>query len=190
MNALFAFFKSKDGLVTILALVLLGVVSHYSTENPWINLLARVGNLLIFIYILWRAGGRKAIAFLSGRRSGIAAELESLRHRKEEAERHLAELKGRIANVEAEREAILRESRTQAEALKAAVLAEAEDEARKIRENAGRAAESEGKLAMEALRARMADEIVAAVQTALETRLTPAQHAKLIDNSLKKVVLH
>lgn len=190
MNALFAFLKSRDGMVTVLALVLLGVVSHYNPADPWINLLARVGNLLIFLYILWRMAGRKAIAFLSGRRSGIAAELENLKQRKVEAERRLAELQRRIADVEAERDSILAESRSQAEALKTSILAEAEREARQLRENAGRAAESEGKLAVEQLRAQLADAIVEAVQATLQKRLTTAQHAKLIDNSLKKVVLH
>ncbi len=190
MNALFAFLKSRDGVVTVLALVLLGVVSHYNTENPWINFLARMGNLVIFLYILWRMAGDKAAAFFSGRRTGIASELETLKRRREEAELHLEELRRRIADVDAEREAVLAESRAQAEAIKASILAEAEKEARQIRENADRAVESEKKLVLEALRAQLADEIVEAVQATLQTRLSASQHAKLVDNSLKKVVLH
>lgn len=191
MNALISFFKSKDGLVTIAALVLLGIVSHYSVPyNPWINFLARVGNLCIFLYILWRAGGSKLYASLKGRRSAIAQELEGLAQRKLAAEQELEDLRGRLANLEAERTAILEESRVQAEALKATILAEARAEADKIREQAARAAGSEARGVMDTLRAELADEIIGSVEASLKKSLTAASHAKLIDNSLKKVVFN
>lgn len=191
MNALISFFKSKDGLVAIAALILLGIVSHYSDPyNPWINLLARVGNVCIFLYILWRAGGKKLFADLGARRSTIAQELESLAQRKIAAERELIELHGRVAGLEAERRAILDESRAQGEAVKAILLAEARAEAEKIREQAHRAADSEAKGALDGLRAQLADEIIQSVEVTLSERLDARAHARLIDNALKKVVLN
>ena len=54
MKALASFFLSRDGIVAVATLILLGVVSHFSDPyNPWINLLARVGNVCVFLYILW-----------------------------------------------------------------------------------------------------------------------------------------
>lgn len=82
---------SKDGIVAVATLILLGVVSHYSDPyNPWINLLARVGNALVFLYILWRAAGKSLVAALTNRRAAIADEIETLAARKAEAEAQLA----------------------------------------------------------------------------------------------------
>lgn len=191
MNALVSFFKSKDGLVAVATLVLLGIVSHYSDPyNAWINLLARVGNVCVFLYILWRAGGKAIVSSLSSRRANIAEELDSLARRKLEAEEQLRDLQSRIANLNAEREAILEESRVQGEALKASLVAEAQAEAEKIREQAARAADTETKGAVDALRNQIADEIIEAVEASLKERLNANKHAKLIDNALEKVVLN
>ncbi|MEG1610568.1 MAG: ATP synthase F0 subunit B [Bilophila sp.] len=191
MNALISFFRSKDGLVAVGGLILLGVVSSYSDPyNPWINLLARVGNVCLFLYILWRAAGKKLFADLGARRSTIAQELESLAQRKLTAEQELIKLHERLAGLETERRAILEESRVQGESMKAVLLAEARAEADKIREQALRAADSEAKGALDGLREQMADEIMVAVESALHERLTAGAHAKLIDNALKRVVLN
>ncbi len=191
MNALVSFFKTKDGQVTIAALVLLAVVSHFSNEyNAWINLLARVGNVCIFLYILWRVAGKKLLTSLGSRRSDIAQELESLAQRRRAAEEELENLRKRMQGLDAERAAILEESRQQGEAIKASLIAAAEAEAARIREQATRAADSEVKGMVEELRARMADEIMAEVETALKGRLNGKAHARLIDKSLKKVVLN
>ncbi len=191
MNALVSFFKSKDGLVTIAALVLLAVVSHFSDEyNAWINLLARVGNVCIFLYILWRVAGKKLFASLGSRRSDIAQELEGLAQRRRVAEEQLEELQRRMTGLDAERAAILEESRQQGEAIKASLIAAAHAEAERIREQAARAAANETKGMLEELRARMADEIMTEVEEALKGRLNGKMHARLIDKSLKKVVLN
>lgn len=209
LNALCSFFKSVDGLVAIGGIVLLGVVSHYgSPYNPWINLLARVGNIAIFLYIIWRVAGKSFLAAMSARRAEIAETLDSLARRKREAEERLRELEERISGLDAERREILEESKKQAETLRASIVAQAEADAERIREQASRAADSEAKAARDALRAQLADEIVLAVEEVLKTRLTSsgrgsgkggdaekdeglaAGHARLIDNALKRVVLH
>ena len=147
-------------------------------------------NIAVFVGILYKLVGAKAKAFFTGRRDGIRTELEDLEARKIEAELHLAEIKQRIANLEVERAAILEESKLQAEQLKAAILAEAHKQAEQVREQALRAAENESKAALEHLRAALADEIVAAAETLLQSKLNGAQHEKLINNSLTKVVLN
>lgn len=190
LNTIIKFCTSKDGMVALGAIVLLAVVSHYNTENPWINLLARVGNLLVFVYIIWRAAGRGIANFFAGRRAAIASELENLGKRKEDAESNLARLQERIANLDAECETILTESRAQGEALKQAILAKAEMDAAQIRAQATRAAGSEAKTVLMALRAELADEITLAIEQGLTKRLSAGEHTKLIDNSLKKVVLN
>ena len=181
---------SRDGVVALAGIVLLAVVSHYNTANPWINFAARVGNLALVVYIIYRAAGKQIADFFTGRRSAIAEELDRLGKQKDEAEAHLARLQGRISALEAECEAILHESREQGEALKATILAKAETDAAAIRAQASRAAGSEAKTVLTALRAELADEIATALTEGLKTRLSDKDHARLIDNSLKKVVLN
>ncbi len=206
LNALFSFFKSRDGLVAIATVIVLGIVSHYGTPyNPWINLLARVGNILVFLYILWRVAGKSLVAAVAGRRAGIAEQMDSLNMRRQDAEEQLRVLEARIAGLDTEREAILEESRTQARALRESIIAAAEQDARRIREQASRAAENEVKAARDGLRSILADEIVGAVEEVLKGRLASSEsrkgkgdadggmaavHMRLIDNALKKVVLH
>lgn len=191
MKAFAAFFLSKDGIVAVAALVLLGVVSHYSDPyNAWINLLARVGNVLVFLYILWRAAGKSLVNTLRGRRAAIADEIESLAARRAAAEEQLAVVIEKIDSLDAECETILKESRAQGEMIRETLVADALVEAEKIRNAAHRAADSETKKAIEDLRSQMADEIVQAVEATLKAQLDPGQHVKLIDNALKKVVLN
>ncbi len=190
MNGILNFFMSKDGLVAVAGLILLGVVSHYNTENPWVNFVARSTNLGIFLYILWRAGGQAAVNFFAERRAGIALELDSLEQQKKDARAALQELRARIVDLDAEREAILSESRKQAEAIKAGIIAQAEHDAATIRENAVRSADSQLRTELKALREQVAEELQSAVETALKTQMTPKKHAQLVDKSLKKVVLH
>ena len=183
-------------IVAALALALLSAAvafasdGHEGGQAPVLNFLWRLLNIAVFVGILYKLVGKKAKDFFIGRRDGIRADLENLEAGKTEAERRLAEVRQRIANLNAEREAILQESRAQAEQIKAAILAEAREQAEQIREQALRAAENEGKAAMEELRAALADEIAAAAEALLQSRLDDARHEKLINNSLTKVVLH
>ena len=182
---------------TAIALALLTAAIAFASDghdeggqSPTTNLVWRVLNIALFVGILYKLVGQKIRAFFTGRRDGIRADLEKLEAGKKEAELRLAQVGQRIANLDAEREAILQESRAQAEQIKAAILAEARAQAEQIREQALRAAENEGKAAMEELRATLADEIAAAAEALLKSKLDDARHEKLINNSLTKVVLN
>ena len=176
--------------MAVATLILLGVVSHFSDPyNPWINLLARVGNVCVFLYILWRAAGKAIVDGLSNRRAAIVDELDSLAVRKAAAEEQLAAMI-EIDSLDAECETILKDSRARGEAIREALVADALEEAEKIRNAAHRAADSETKKAIEELRSQMADEIVQAVEATLKEKLDMKKHVKLIDNALKKVVLN
>ena len=177
--------------MAVATLILLGVVSHFSDPyNPWINLLARVGNVCVFLYILWRSAGKAIVDGLSNRRAAIVDELDSLAVRKAAAEEQLAAMIEKIDSLDAECETILKDSRARGEAIREALVADALEEAEKIRNAAHRAADSETKKAIEELRSQMADEIVQAVEATLKEKLDMKKHVKLIDNALKKVVLN
>jgi F-type H+-transporting ATPase subunit b len=182
---------------TAIALTLLTAAAAFAADgqaeggqSPEINFVWRLLNIAVFVGIMYKIVGAKAKAFFTGRRDGIRTELENLETRKAEAELHLAEIKKRIANLDAECNAILEESKAQAEQLKAVILAEAHKQAEQVREQALRTAENEGKAAIEQLRAALADEIVAAAEALLQAKLDGAQHEKLINKSLTKVVFN
>ena len=156
---------------------------------PWLNFALRVGNFCVFLWIIGRVAGGLIKKIFVGRRAAIVAEMEEVERLKNEAAGRLAEVELRVAGVEAEAAALLEEGRAQAEHLKAAILADAERQAAHIVEQARRNAEQEGKAELDAIRARLADDIVAAIEKGLAERLDPAAQQKLIDNSLTKVVL-
>jgi F-type H+-transporting ATPase subunit b len=159
-------------------------------QSPGMNLFYRVLNIGIFIAVLYKFVGKRAADFFGGRREGIRAEMEKLEAAKLEAEQRLAAVRKDIADLDGERRVILEESRARAEQIKAAVLEEARRQADRIREQALRAAENERKLALEQLRAELADEVANAAEVLLQSRLDAALHDKLINNSLTKVVLN
>ncbi len=175
-----------------LALVLLGASNAFAAEGPlpWDNFAWRILNLVIFVAILWKVGGKMAATFFKGRREGIRQELDDLDIRREEAKKNLAKIEASIANLAEERAAIIEESKEQAEAGKKAIIEEAQRQAEQIIAAARRTAENEGRAILADVRAAIADEIVDAAEKVLETKLDGAKHTKLINNSLTKVVLN
>ncbi len=184
------FFRSRDGAVALGVLVLFAIVVTLNTVNPWINFLARVGNFIVVGYILYRAVGKQAKAYLTGHKEGIAKELDSLEQQKQEAEQQLLRLKNRMDTLESECQAILEESKKQAEALKETILAKAHEDAKAIQESAVRAADSDVKQILADLREQLADDIALSITNGLQSKLDDTKHGKLIETSLKKVVLH
>ena len=155
----------------------------------WDNCALRVLNVIIFIGIIWYGAGALIKKFFIGHREAIAHESAELERLKKEAAEHLADVERRVAGVEQECENLLAEGKAQAERLKAAILADAEKQAAQILEQARRSAEQEGKSEFDAIRAGLADEIVRAMEQGLMKKLDAAEHQKLIDKSLTKVVL-
>ena len=100
------------------------------------------------------------------------------------------DMQNMVNGAKAERKAILDESLTQAESVKQAIVEEAKRQAEQIVQQARRTAENEGRTMLAEVRAAIADEIVDAAEKVLAEKLTPAEHEKLITNSLNKVVLH
>ena len=159
-------------------------------HESWTNLLYRVINFIIFGGAIYYFFVKKIIAFFKGRTEGIATEIASLEERKAEAQKSLANVEKRIANLEEERKSILAEYTAQGEALKASIIAQAEKSAVQITAQAKSTAQNEINAAVEAMRAEMADKIVEATEQLLSKKLSAAEHTKLVDKYLTKVVLN
>ncbi len=158
-------------------------------ELPWGDFAWRVVNIIVFVAILWHFIGKLCVNYFRGRKQGIKDGIDDLTARREQAQQRLAEIEKRIANLEEEREAILAESKAQAEALKEDIIAKAKVQAQQIVAMAHVTAESEGQSMLQQMRATIADELIDATREHLEKSLNKSKHEKLIENSLKKVVL-
>lgn len=183
-------FMSMVALAVVCVVAGLSLSIGSATQPDLSNLLYRSATFLAFGGILWHVGIRKILAGLRDRRSGIETELDSLEHRRIEAEKRLAQVERSIANIASEREAIFAEYHAQGEVIKASIIAKAEESARQMTEQAKRAAENEVTQAIEAMRAEMADLIVQGTEKLLEKKLNADAHEKLIDKYLTKVVLN
>lgn len=175
-----------------MALVLVSVSTAFAADGEmrWADFGWRILNIIIFVAVLWKFTGKLIVNFLTGRREGIAKTLDDLEERRVNAKVHLAEVEKAIADLASERQAILDESRVQAETAKNAIIAEAHRQADQILDQAKRTAENEARGVLMQVRATIADEIVDAAEKVLESKLDEAKHDKLITNSLTKVVLN
>lgn len=158
--------------------------------ESWSNLAFRIANLALFIGVIYYFFGKKIVAFFKGRTEGIATELASLEERKAKAQQSLLDVEKRIANMEDERKSILAEYTSQGEAMKAAIITQAEKNATQITAQAKVTAQNEINAAIEAMRAEMADKIVEATEQLISQKLSEAEHTKLVDKYLTKVVLN
>lgn len=174
------------------ACVLLTATNAYAADGElrWGDFGWRVLNLVVFVAILWKFAGKIIVNFLTGRREGIRQELDSLEAGRIAARKRLAEIEEGIGNLEVERKAILDESRAQAQVSKEAIIQEAHKQAAQILEQARRTAENEGRAVLAQVRETIAEEIIEAATTVLESKLDAGKHDKLINNSLTKVVLN
>lgn len=180
------------GFLTAITLILAcaaPVLANADHEPRWGDFTWRVVNLILFCGILWYFTGGLIKRFFSGRKKTIQDTLNELETRREKAREELAEIEKRIANLEAERKAILDESRAQAERLKQGIVEDAHRQADQIVDQARRTAENEGRAMLDQVRSTIADEIVETAGKALRGQLTEADHDRLIANALDKVTL-
>ena len=178
--------------VAVCVLLLAGAGSALASDSghlPWGNFLLRVLNLGVVCWIIWHFAGGLIKKVIFGHRAGIVAEMDDLARQKKEAENHLVEIERKVANVEAEYTNMLAEGQAQADALKDNIIAEAKRQAEAIIAQAKRSAEQEGKSEVAAIRAQLADEIIAAVEKSLVGQIDADKHQRLIDKSLSRVVL-
>lgn len=179
-------------LTSALVFLSTGLAFASEGEHPyaWDNFILRTINVVLFLIVAWFFLGKRVKGALKGRTEGIASEISSLEGQKKEAQTRLADVEKRIANLDQEKDAILRLYREQGESLKAEIISQAEKTAVQIKEQAKNAAENEISQAIQNLRSQVADEIINAAEDVLLNKLTPAEQEKLIDESLSRVVLN
>ncbi len=156
----------------------------------WKDFLFRVINFVLVFAVIAKLAGKKIAGFFRGRTQTIENQLSDLDARKADAAKRLADIEASISNLAEEKARIEEEYRRQGEALRDAIVAAAEAKAVQVREQALAAAEAEAKVAVQKLRAELADAVVGAATTMLEKKLTAKDQEKLVDEYLTKVVFN
>lgn len=179
----------------ILALLLVpaGIITFFDPMNlhPDLkNQIWRVINFVIFLAILYYAGGKKLFTFFPGRSKEIETELSDLDARRQKAEQKLAEVEQSIANLDEERERILAQAQVQGEDLKADIISKAESAAELIKQQAKISAEQEARFALEEIKAELAEKVTEAAEAMIRKKMKAEDHKALINDSLTRVVLN
>jgi F-type H+-transporting ATPase subunit b len=102
----------------------------------------------------------------------------------------LGEVEQSIANIAAEREAIIADFTKQGETMKAGIIENAHAAAKRITEQAEMTAANERNAALKSIRAEVAELVIDAAEKALAGKLSAEEHNKLINDYLTKVVLN
>ena len=158
--------------------------------NPWLDFLWRVITFAVVFGVLAKLLAKPLKTFFQGRTYQIETELKDLDTRRAEAERRLAEVEKSIANLNQEREAMLAQFRKDGELLKQKIIAGAEKSAEKIRQQAATSAQQEALSAINALRNEMAEQVTRAAGEMIKDKLTKADHERIVNDYLTKVVLN
>lgn len=187
--------KGNKNVLLILALLLaaatiFNIVDPMNMHPDLKNQVWRVINFVIFIAVLYYAGGKKLFTFFPGRSKEIESELNDLDSRREQAEAKLAQVEQSIANLEEEREKVIAQAKAQGEALKAEIIAKAESAAEMIKQQAKVSAEQEAKFALEEIKADLAEKVTEAAEAMIKKKLKAEDHKGLINDSLTRVVLN
>ena len=181
------FIASLAGAAAATAVFASAALASEGHEPRWGDFAWRVANLVLFCGILWYFIRNIWKNFFRNRKATIENTLSDLESRRKGARARLEEIESRIANLEAERQAILEESRQQAERTRKGIVDDAVRQANQIVDQAKKTAENESRAMLAKVRATMADEIVDAAGKALRGKLTPEDHDKLINQALDKV---
>ena len=165
-----------------------GAEAHH--ELNWKDFLFRVVNFVLVFGVIAKLAGKKMVGFFRGRGEAIENQLADLDSRKADAAKRLSEIEASISDLASEKARIEAEYRSQGEALRDSIIAAAEAKAVQIKEQAATAAAAEARVAMQELRAQLADSVIAAAKASLEKKLTAKDQDKLVDEYLTKVVFN
>jgi len=165
-----------------------GAEAHH--ELNWKDFLFRVVNFVLVFGVIAKLAGKKMVGFFRGRGEAIENQLADLDSRKADAAKRLSEIEASISDLASEKARIEAEYRSQGEALRDSIIAAAQAKAAQIKEQAATAAAAEARVAMQELRAQLADSVIAAAKASLEKKLTAKDQDKLVDEYLTKVVFN
>ena len=158
------------------------ILPHDINEVIWSSL----AFFIVAGVIIWKAGPAIKAAW-NGRIERIENELAEAEATKSAGEAKLAEVQGRIANADAERQRILAEARETAAALEAQLVAKANADAADLTARAAADVESAKSQVLADLRAEVAELAMGATEAVVASNLDAATQAQLVESYIETV---
>ena len=138
------------------------------------------------VFVLGKYAWKPIIEGLNAREKSIADNIESAARAKEEAESSLKAYEGKIAGANDEAAALIAEARSDAAAAKEKMLAEANEEATRTRQKGLADVEAAKSAAVRELAEASVDSAVSLASHIVGRSLKKDDHAKLIEESVKR----
>lgn len=140
----------------------------------------------ILLVVLGKYAWGPIMEGLEAREKGIGDDIDSAAKAREEAESNLKQYEDKLAGAHDEAAAVLAEAREDAVAAKERILAEANEEAVRTRDRAMADIESAKNAAVQELAESSANSAVELAGSIVGRSLEKGDHAKLIEDSLKR----
>jgi F-type H+-transporting ATPase subunit b len=134
----------------------------------------------IFAFVLTKLGWKPLLAMVEEREKGIRDAVGSAEKANEEAQRLLAQHQELIREAGRQREEIMKRALADAEAVRADLTSQAKAESDRMVQRAKDQIEREKKLAVQELRAQVADLAVEAASRIVKSSMTPEAQKKLV----------
>ncbi|MCE9544056.1 MAG: F0F1 ATP synthase subunit B [Planctomycetia bacterium] len=141
---------------------------------------------LVLLAVLWKFAWGPIAAGLDRREKSIADNIAAAEEAAAEAKRLTSQYEAKLAGAADEIRQLLDEARRDAEHARQTIVEEARTEAGKERERTLREIESAKQGALKELGDRSADLAVSLAGRILQTRLNPADHAKLVRDAIQQ----
>jgi F-type H+-transporting ATPase subunit b len=153
------------------------IIPHDINEVIW----GSSAFIVVMSLLIWKAG--PAIKNMwNGRIDRIAGEIETAEAARRAAEGELADVQGRIANADAERDRIRAEAQQTAAALKGQIAERSAQDAADLRARVAVDAESSKAQATADLRAEMVDLAVGAAEAVVSRNLDDSTQSRLVES--------
>jgi len=161
------------------------------SENPMPllkDLLWRVVNFAILLWILIKATGKPIKNYFANRRESLVRAIDEARKAKEAAERLFREYEEKLARLDDEIKELESRIKADAEAEKQRILSEAERFVEKVKHQAEQMADQEVVMAKRRLKDEAAKLAMEAAEVMIKENISAADQHKMVENYLEKVV--
>ena len=148
---------------------------------------ARVFNLFLFVLLMYFLLRRPIGAAFRARQEGIRRDLMRAQEERDAALAKLEEVEGRLANLDAEVEAIRAQAERDAREERARIARSTEEDIRKLREQSRREIESAGKAARAELRAYAAEQSVRLAEDIIRREMRPEDDERLVKEYVEEL---
>ncbi|MBU0553330.1 ATP synthase F0 subunit B [Myxococcota bacterium] len=169
-----------------LPLLLLAAPAHAAggAMISWATLGYHALNLAALLLLIYFFARKPLAKHLKGQAASVSQEINEAHRLHEEAEAMLKRYEAKLAQLQAEGEAILAQQRAEAEVEKARLIKEGVADANRIRLEAKRLADNEIARAKARLEAQIVNQAIEAAEGALRAQMSDADHARLVDEYL------